>query len=123
MKLKLDENLSDRHADVARQHGCDTTTVPSEDLCAASDATLLEVARVEGRVLLTLDKDLSNTIRYPPKRYAGIVLLRVAEPITPHAIERAVRVFLDAASTRNPVGRLWIIDRERVREFAEPELP
>ena len=123
MKLKLDENLSERHARAARQHGWDATTVAAEDLCSASDATLLEVARVEGRVLITLDKHLSNTIQYPPKRYAGIVVLRVAEPITPHAIERAIGVFLDAAATRNPAGRLWIIDRERVREFAQPELP
>lgn len=123
MKLKLDENLNDRHAQLARERGHDASTVVDEGLCSTSDETLLELARVESRVLITLDKGLSNTIQYPPKRYAGIVVLRVAEPITPHAIERAIGVFLDTAATRNPAGRLWIIDRERVREFAEPDLP
>jgi hypothetical protein len=49
-------------------------------------------------------------------------VLRLAEPITLASIARGIGVFLDAAKTRSPVGRLWIIDRERVREFADPEL-
>lgn len=121
LKLKLDENLSDRHAQAARARGCDATTVLAENLCSASDAAVLEIATAEGRVLITLDKDLSNTIRFPPNRYAGIVLLRPPEPMTLVSVERAMSVFLDATMTRSPVGRLWIIDRERVREFAKPE--
>ena len=70
-----------------------------------------------------MDKDLSNTVRYPPRQYAGIVLLRLAEPITLSGIERAMCVFLDLAASRSPVGRLWIVDRERVREFSDPDLP
>jgi hypothetical protein len=51
------------------------------------------------------------------------VLLRISEPITLNAIERAMSIFLDLAATRSPAGHLWIIDRERVREFGDPELP
>lgn len=123
LKLKLDENLSERHAAAARDRGCDATTVVGQELCSAADETLLEVARQEGRVLITMDKHLANTIRYPPGDYAGIVLLRVAEPITVNGIERAMSIFLELQARRSPVGRLWIIDRERVREFGEAELP
>ena len=123
LKLKLDENLSERHARTARDRGCDAITVVQQELCSAPDTTLLDVARKEGRILITMDKDLSNTVRYPPREYAGIVLLRVPEPITLQAIERAMSIFLDLAATRSPIGRLWIVDRERVREFGEPELP
>ncbi len=122
MKLKLDENLSERHAQSARQRGHDATTVLAEDLCSASDATVLDTAQSEGRVLITMDKGLSNTIRFPPQRYAGIVVLRLAEPIALASIDHGIGVFMDAAMTRSPVGRLWIVDRERVREFADPEL-
>jgi predicted nuclease of predicted toxin-antitoxin system len=123
LKLKLDENLSERYARAARERGCDVTTVVQQGLCSAPDATLLDLARKEVRVLITMDKDLSNTVRYPPREYAGIVLLRVPEPITLQAIERAMSIFLDLAATRSPVGRLWVVDRERVREFGDPELP
>lgn len=122
LKLKLDENLSERHAQSARQRGHDATTVLAEGLCSASDATVLRTACSEGRVLISMDKGLSNTLRFPPQRYAGIVVLRLAEPITLASIERGIGVFLDATVTTSPVGRLWIIDRERVREFADPEL-
>ena len=64
MKLKLDENLSERHAVAATERGHDVTTVLGERLCAASDATVLEAARSEERVLITMDKDLSNTVKY-----------------------------------------------------------
>ena len=121
LKLKLDENLSERHARVTRERGCDAATVADESLSSASDSKVLDVASAEGRVLITLDKDFSNTIRFPPERYTGIVLLRLPEPIGPTAIDRAIGVFLDAVATRTPVRRLWIIDRERVREFAKPE--
>lgn len=122
MKLKLDENLSERQAQSARQCGHDATTVVAEGLCSASDATVLDTAHDEGRVLITMDKDLSNTLRFPPQRYSGIVVLRLDEPLALASIERGITVFLDAAMTRSPVGRLWIVDRERVREFADPAL-
>jgi len=107
LKLKLDENLSERHARAARYRGCDATTAVQQELCSAPDAVLLEVARKEGRVLITMDKDLSNTVRYPPREYSGIVLLRVPELITLRAIERAMSIFLDLVATRSPIGRLW----------------
>ncbi len=122
MKLKLDENLSDRHAQLCRHRGHDATTVPSEDLCSAPDSTVLDTAHREGRVLITMDKGLSNTVRYPPREYSGIVVLRLAEPISPASIEHGIGVFLDAAMTRTLAGRLWIVDHERVREFADPSI-
>ena len=59
LKLKLDENLSDRHARAARDRGCDATTVAGQDLCSTPDAMLLEIAAREERVLITMDKHLA----------------------------------------------------------------
>ena len=121
LKLKFDENLSERLAQVARDHGCDVTTVVGENLCSAPDATVLDAASTEDRILVTMDKDFSNTIRFPPERYSGIVLLRLPEPISSASINRAIGVFFDTIATRSPSRRLWVVDRERVREFAKPE--
>lgn len=51
MKVKLDENLGSRGAEVLRAGGCEVVTVVEEDLCSAADSTLIEVSRAEGRVL------------------------------------------------------------------------
>jgi predicted nuclease of predicted toxin-antitoxin system len=119
VKVKLDENLGDRGAALMSGGGCDVATVLAQSLCSASDMTLIEVCRVEGRVLVSLDKDFANTLRFPPSRYAGIVVLRLPEPLQREDIHAALRRVLALATSRNPSGRLWIVDNFRIREFGE----
>ena len=49
MKLKLDENLSQRAADLIRTAGHDAVTVADQGLRGAADETLFEVCRREKR--------------------------------------------------------------------------
>jgi predicted nuclease of predicted toxin-antitoxin system len=119
MKVKLDENLGNRGAQILRDGGCDVATVLEQDLCSSADPTLLEVSRVEGRVLVTLDKDFTNTVRFRPGRFPGIVVLRLSEPLRREDIDDGLRRVLALALTRSPHGRLWIVDDHRIREFGE----
>lgn len=95
-------------------------TVVEQDLCAASDAMLIEVCRRERRILVTLDKDFSSILRFPPALYAGIVVLRLPEPLSAPAIEDALRRFLTASANADFSGHLWIVDAHRIREFQGP---
>jgi predicted nuclease of predicted toxin-antitoxin system len=121
VRVKLDENLGRRGASFLRFSGCDVSTVVDQELCATSDETLIEVCAREDRVLVSLDRGFSSILRFPPERYAGIVVLRLPEPLTPDSIEGALGRFVQAASGRVLNGRLWVIDARRVREFTGNE--
>jgi predicted nuclease of predicted toxin-antitoxin system len=112
--IKLDENVPDSVADILRQEQHDVSLARDEQLAGVVDEDLLEVASSESRVLVTLDRDFSNTLRHPPEGTAGIVVIRLGEQTVPRIRECAVR--LAKFLTSEPVqGRLWIIDEARLR--------
>jgi predicted nuclease of predicted toxin-antitoxin system len=66
VKLKLDENLSRRAADLIRTAGHDVATSASQGLRGAADEILFDVCKQESRALVTLDRDFGEVLRYPP---------------------------------------------------------
>ena len=117
MRVKLDKNLGNRAVDLFRESKHDSATVSEQDLDGTSDYSLIEVCRTEGRVLFTLDLDFSNVLRFPPERYAGIVVLRVPHPIELETIRERVQVLLRASEHEKLSGQLWVVERDRIREY------
>jgi len=121
MRLKLDENLGQRTSEVFKHQGHDVSTVPKQKLTSASDRDLIEACRHEDRCLVTLDLDFGNPLLFHPADYAGIAVLRL--PTRPsHQDLLDVAGTLAEALTREPIkGKLWIVQRGRVREYQDEE--
>lgn len=114
MKLFLDENLSPRHSTELRANGYDACSAVEVGLSGATDEQILRFAVENGRILVTLDADFANIIRFPPEHTNGVVRLKVYPP-TEESIRQAIRRALLVLENIDLAGRLAVVDGERIR--------
>ncbi len=121
MKLKLDENLGNRGAELFRQAGHDVKTVTEQGLCSASDRKLSEVCRTEKRCLITLDLEFGNPLLFKPEDYSGIAVLRLPHSPKPTDLFDVINTLIVGLTQKKIEGQLWIIQRGRIREYQSEE--
>jgi predicted nuclease of predicted toxin-antitoxin system len=117
LRFKLDENLGRRAIDLFLEAGHDISTVAEQELQGAADDQLINICRDEARVLVTLDLDFSNVLRYPPETYAGIAVLRVPNPVELSSIHERIGVLLEGIKGEELAGKLWIVEAGRIRQY------
>ena len=118
MKVKLDANLGRRGQAVLVEAGYDVATASEQSLASAPDGRLIAACRAEGRALVTFDTDFANPLAYPPRDYAGIVVLRMPPRATVADIEATLRAVVRVVTGQSLAARLLVADRTgRVREY------
>jgi predicted nuclease of predicted toxin-antitoxin system len=90
VRFLLDENLSPRHAQTVRGLGQDAVSVVEIGLSGAEDKDVREAAIARERILVTLDAEFANLLRYPPSETPGVVRFRL-HPATEEAIDAILR--------------------------------
>jgi predicted nuclease of predicted toxin-antitoxin system len=119
MRLKLDENLGQQSAQLLRRRGHEVATVHDQGLQSAADADLLEECRRERRGLVTLDLDFANPLLFRPSQFEGIAVLRLPSRPSHTDLIAAVETLAGGLDRDAIRGKLWIIQRGRVREYQE----
>jgi predicted nuclease of predicted toxin-antitoxin system len=81
----------------------------------SSDLDLYETCKREDRVLITLDRDFGEVLRFPPEDMRGIVVLDCRGRLSPAAILARLRELVTFAAARTIDRELWIVEPGRVR--------
>jgi len=118
MTIKLDENLGTAAAvSILAAAGHDVTTVPQQGLCGSTDRGLFEVCRAEHRILVTLDLDFSNPLRFDPSHHEGVAVLRLPAKSSRTDLLAAVRTLATRLDRSHGRGWLWVVEPGLVREY------
>ena len=114
MKILLDENLSPIHARELRSKGHDVCAVFEVGLSGAVDQEIRNYAIEHDRILITLDADFANIIRFPPYQTPGVVRLKIHPPTEERIREGIARTILLLHNT-DLSGRLAVVDEDKIR--------
>ena len=86
MHFKIDENLPTEIAEILINVGHDAKTANDQQLLGVKDTVLIDVCKIENRILVTLDTDFSDIRTYPPHEFSGIIVLRLGSQAKQHII-------------------------------------
>ncbi len=115
MRVKLDENLGRSVFQVFRQEGHDTSTVFEQELSGEADSKIFAACLDEERVLITLDHDFGNLLRFPPSKSGGTVILEAPPSVSYSFLADLARMAARELKSRPVQGQLWIVQPGRIR--------
>jgi len=120
VRFKLDENFPRRAVESLEQAGHEILTVTEENLAGADDRRVIGAARTEKRCLITLDLEFANPLVFDPSQHMGIVVVRLPPSASFQDLVRGMETLVRGLGDARLEGKLWIIDRGRIREY-QPE--
>jgi predicted nuclease of predicted toxin-antitoxin system len=115
VKIRLDENLGSLGKPLLETDGHDVMTVAEQQMSGAADEHLHRHCRDEGRVLVTLDHDFGQTIRFSLNDTPGIVVLECKGRMSPPMILARMTELATLLRTQTIDRELWIVEPGRIR--------
>lgn len=112
MRFLADESCDFAAVQALRAAGHDVVAV-AEVARGAEDSAIVDLARSEGRILLTEDKDFGQFVFAAAHRSAGVLLLRW--PVTARSMLGSAMVELVASHGDSLQGSFAVVEPGRVR--------
>ena len=122
MKLLLDQGLPRSAASLLRAVGIDTVHTGEIGLATADDTTLIELARQQDRIVVTLDADFHAILALSGADKPSIVRIRI-EGLRAEPLAALLRALLAERSVELERGALLTVQTKRVRIRYLPIIP
>lgn len=114
MRFLTDANIFIPMVKGIRNLGHDVFDIKEENLEKLSDHDIFKLAQGQDRILISMDKDFSNIITYPPGEHHGIIIIKLYGL----KVDEATNIFLNSLKklkTENIQHNLVIIDQNKTR--------
>jgi predicted nuclease of predicted toxin-antitoxin system len=112
MRFLADECVYMVTIEYLRNLGHEILRVVDVGLGGARDSGIIAFAKEKGLTLITRDSNFTNILRYPPRDYFGIVVLKV-RPETVFGVHMVLKELL--GRFKDLRGRLVIVDKNKFR--------
>ena len=119
MKLLLDQGLPRSSAQTLRQSGLEALHTGDCGLASVSDFEILEAARRQGRVLVTLDADFHAILALSGASTPSVIRIRI-EGLRAEAITHLVQTVLDRCCEDLDKGAVVSVTEGRIRVHRLP---
>jgi predicted nuclease of predicted toxin-antitoxin system len=114
VRILANENLYDPIVEYLRTAGHSVFDTKRTELAGAPDDAVFERAVRERLVVVTMDKDFTRSLRFPPAKCGGIVVAKLYQMTVAQATE-TFQLRFQPLSEDQIRGRLVIITRDGVR--------
>ncbi len=114
MEFLTDENVFVPIVESLRKLGHDVFDIKEQKLFGTDDLDIYKMSIEQKRVLLTMDKDFSNIIKYPPGVHSGIIVLKLYRL----TVEVVTTIFMNSFKALDEInikGNTVIIDKNKTR--------
>jgi predicted nuclease of predicted toxin-antitoxin system len=114
MKLLLDQGLPRSTAPLLRQTGIDAVHTAEVGLAKAEDSLILESARAEGRIIVTLDADFHALMALSRAVQPSVIRIRI-ERLQSQALVELLLSLVQQCQPDLEAGALISVQENRVR--------
>ncbi|MEG4986196.1 DUF5615 family PIN-like protein [Microcoleus sp. BR0-C5] len=122
MKLLLDQGLPLSAAALLRDAGIDTIHVGEIDMSQAEDAEIIEKARVEERVVVTLDADFHTLLALDEAASPSVIRVRI-ERLRAQALTDLLLMVIAECEEDLEQGAAISVEPSRIRIRRLPLIP
>jgi len=122
MKLLLDQGLPRSLATLLREAGFDAIHVGEIGLATAEDRTILERARADNRIVVTLDADFHALLALSEATSPSVIRIRI-EGLRASDVANLLRQVLRQWNEPVESGAVLTIQRDKIRMRRLPLMP